>query len=914
MSKFLHKTALTLFEKHNGNFQHVIVVLPGRRAILFLQKHLGQLSGKSFWLPQSFILPEFIQWITKKTTASGMELMLELYQCYRKAVAEPSTFDVFSLWAATALKDFGDIDRSLADGKSVFSNLKNIKEIEGWSFNSEALTNSQLQFIAFWEDLGKLYHEYSNFQKENDKWSYNALVKWAAENESAWQNQVKGKTVYFVGMASFSAAELALIQKLSAITTVEVIWDLDEYYVNDAMHEAGYFARKYKETFKTLNGVSNQLATTTKRIHINETTTSIGQCYGVAEALTKLTTDELDNTCVVIADEKLAEPFLSAISSMDATVNLAIGIPLGTSTQARWIESMLRIKQKMQTEGRGIYYKDFIEWTQLCLSVGLKESEITVLKNAIISGKWIYVTPNQLKQYGVESGLFQRLLDVLLEKNMEAFILQIRILILASIAQDELTEFDKASAQLLVQILDNLSQLMKKYDFVKNQESLQVLWSQLLSTEKLQYEGEPLSGLQILGLAETRALDFENIYVLGANEETLPGNAFHQTFIPYELRGYYKLPMPTEHENMLAYAFYRLLQYPTNVNFYSSTISSDFKGTEQSRYITQLESELIAANNFVTIERHQLKMPEPEVLISEQSAANDEFAKGKLDKLFEYGISPSAINKFNTCPLDFYYRYILGLGEEDVVEEQMSSATFGSVVHYVLEKFYENYKESYPNEANYEELKTTLDKRLETAFAELYSIDNASFGFNYLARVVAKDMLVRIINFEKGLLAERIKEDITPKLIATEMMLSKSVNEEKYDWSKPIKLRGKVDRIEDIAGIVHILDYKTGKVEDKDIKLNKPITQLFADDKNGKLLQLLCYIYMYKGDNRAAGNITAGFYSFIEHRKGFMMLDETMTEAKLQEFEVAFVDWVKQLYAIEKFEHNPNSKYCQYCS
>lgn len=913
MSKFLRKTAQTLFDKHEGNFKDVIVVLPARRAILFLQKHLAHVAGKSFWLPQTFILPEFIQWLTKKNIASGMELMLELYQCYRKVIAEPSSFDVFSLWAATAHKDFGDVDRSLANGKNVFSNLKSIKEIEGWSFNSETLTKSQLQFIAFWEDLGKLYQEYSTFQKENDKWSYNALVKWAAENDTTWQNDVKGKTVYFVGMASFSTAEMALIKKLSAVTTVEVLWDLDEYYVNDAMHEAGYFARKYKETFKSINGVSNQLAATAKRIHINETTTTIGQCYGVAEALTKLTAEDLDNTCVVIADEKLAEPFLSAISSLDATVNLAIGIPLSASTQARWIECILRVKQKKQSEIRGIYYKDFIEWSQLCLSVGLKESDAASLKNAIISGRWIYIIPKQLVQYVDDTSLLQQLLDLLLEENAEAFILQTRILILTSIVDDNLNEFDRASAQLLIQILDDLSGLMKKYDFVKDLESLRMLWSQLLSMEKLQYEGEPVSGLQILGLAETRALDFENIYVIGANEETLPGNAFQQSFIPYELRGYYKLSMPTEHENMLAYAFYRLLQYPTNIHFYYSTISSDFKGTEQSRYLTQIESELIVANKAIVIEKHQLKMPEPDVLISEQSVINDAFAKGKLDQLFDYGISPSAINKFNTCPLDFYYRYILGLGEEEVVEEQMSSATFGSVVHHVLEKFYENYRDTYPAEADYEALKATLDKQLEAAFAELYSISNASFGFNYLARVVAKDMLVRIINFEKGLLAERNKDGISPKLIATEMMLSKSVAVEKYDWNKPIKLRGKVDRIEDIAGTAHILDYKTGKVEDKDIKLNKPIAQLFADDKHGKLVQLLCYIYMYQDENKSAENITAGFYSFIEHRKGFMMLDEAMTEDKLQEFEAAFVDWVKHLYTIEKFEHNPNSKYCQYC-
>lgn len=914
MSQFLHKTAQMLFEKHQGNFKDVMVVLPARRAVLFLQKHLTHVVGKSFWLPQTFILPEFVQWLTKKNTASLMELILELYQRYRKIVAEPSSFDTFSLWATTALKDFGDIDRSLANGKEVFSNLKSIKEIEGWSFNSETLTKSQLQFVAFWEDLGKLYQEYSDFQKENDKWSYNSLVKWSAENENLWQEELKGKSIYFVGMASFSVAEMALIQNLSAASNVDVLWDLDTYYVDDFAHEAGYFARKFKEKFNTLNGAMNQLSSNAKRIYINETTTSIGQVYGVADALSKLTEAEREKTCVVIADAKLAEPFLSAISFLDSTVNLALGIPLNTSAHARWMDSMLRIKLKTKSDTRGIYHKDFIEWIQLCTCVGLSERDITLLKGSIIAERLIYITPDRMKTILENSVLWSQLLDLLNQESNEIFIQQTRTLINRSTVEEGNSDFDRVSGQLLIRILDELSQLMVKYDFTKNLESLLILWNQLLSTEMLQYEGEPVRGLQILGLAETRALDFEHIYLIGANEETLPGNAFQQSFIPFELRGYYKLTMPTEHENMLAYAFYRLLQYPKDIHLYYSTISSDFKGTEQSRYITQIESELRKVNKSVMIEKQKLKFPEPEKLIKEQFVWNDEFAKGKLDKLFEYGISPSAINKFNTCPLDFYYRYILGLGEEEEMEEQMSSATFGSVVHHVLEKFYEKYKDTYPGQKDYQELNATLDMRLDEAFAELYSINNASFGFNHLARVVAKDMLVRIVDFEKKLLQERNKEGIEPKLIATEMMLTKSVAIEKYGWDKPIRIRGKVDRTEEVAGVTQILDYKTGKVEDNDVKLNKPIAQLFADGKRSKLIQLLCYIYMYNDENKAAENITAGFYSFIEHRKGFMMLDERVTEDKIEEFEAAFVEWVKQLYATEKFNHNTDSKYCQYCS
>jgi len=409
--------------------------------------------------------------------------------------------------------------------------------------------------------------------------------------------------------------------------------------------------------------------------------------------------------------------------------------------------------------------------------------------------------------------------------------------------------------------------------------------------------------------------------LIGANEESLPGNAFQQSFIPFELRGYYKLPLPFEQESMIAYIFFRLLQAPKKVYLFYSSMSSDFKGTEQSRYITQLENELNAVSSKIILERHKLilerhklKLKDADALVSAQSVVANDFARRKLDKLFEYGISPSAINKFNTCPLDFYYRYILGLGEEEKLEEKMSSATFGSIVHHVLEIFYKNFKDNYPQEKDYEQLESTIDDQLNNAFGELYSSSNVSYGYNYLAKVVAKDMLLRIIAYEKKLLQEYKSDNIQPVLLDVEMILSRSVDVTKYDWDRPVKLRGKADRIERIAGITRILDYKTGKVESKDTNLSKSIAELMTNEKNIKLVQLLCYIYMYCDQGSAPENVTAGFYSFVAHHNGFMMLDQQMTEDKLLEFESAFMDWVKRVYATEKFEHNPDSKYCEYCS
>jgi ATP-dependent helicase/nuclease subunit B len=913
MSKFLQTVAKKLNAAHQGDFRDVVVVVPARRSMLFLQKYLSAEVGKTYWMPNTFIFPQFIEWMASRSIVSGAEALMDLYVCYRQTVSQPATFDIFSTWAATALKDFGDIDGSLANSKQVFSNLQSVREIDSWSFNSEELTSAQKQFISFWDELGKLYEAYSYYQSETERWSYNMLIRWLLEQGSFMEERVRGKKVYFIGIASFSPAEMTLIEKVKSFSEVEILWDIDAYYIEDTMQEAGYFARKARERFGALSQASRSLTDSKTVIQVYETTTAIGQCYGAAELLSKMSAQELEQTCVVLADEKLAEPLLSSITREDVAINLAIGVPLNTTTIAQWIGTTLHIRQKLLQENRGIYHKDFVEWLHLSVAVGVTSENVLHTKQVLIEQLWIYIQHDQLKsQIQAESRLAQ-LIGLLFEAKNDDVISNMRHHATVAANEAEQNSMERYTTRSMAALLDRLSVLLKRFDFLNEASTLHVLWNQLLSGEVLQYEGEPVNGLQILGLRETRALDFDTIILLGANEETLPGNVVQQSFIPFELRGYYKLPMPHEQEYMVAYMFYRLLQSPSSVHVFYSTISSDFKGTEQSRYITQIENELTNHNPQITVQRYQLKLADAAYEHSSQSVKATPYVHQVLDRLFEKGISPSAINKFNACPLDFYYRYILGLGEEETIEEQMSAATFGSIVHHVLEKFFEAFKGAYPSVEDFEQLKSTLDERLNEAFEEIYATHTTGFGYNYLASKVAKDMLERFIGYELKLAKEREAIGVKPAIVDIEMSLRKEVPIQQYDWSKPVAIRGLVDRLETIAGQVRILDYKTGKVKDTDVRLNKPIADIMKSDKHGKLLQLLCYIYMYSKDGREPENMTAGFYSFVAHKNGFMMFEDKMTVEKLHEFEQAFMDWVKQVYATEVFEHNPDSKFCEYC-
>lgn len=915
MGKFLFESAERLLSKHKGKMEDVIVVLPARRSILFLQKYFAEIVQEAMWLPQMQVFPQFLEWLSSRSVISGHEVLIDLYKCHQNAIHDKLEFEVFCQWASTAIRDFDDVDSSLSNSSMVFTNLKNIREIDGWSFNSEILSDSQKQFIAFWDNLGKLYQEYSTFQKEHQRWSYNGLIRWVNSEIQEIESRIQGKSLYFIGMASFSTGEMELIKKLSSVAEVNIWWDLDEYYTNDSVHEAGYFARIFKKNFSTIEGVKNELSHNAKDIFIYETTTAIGQCYGAADRLSKMSVDELSNTCVVIVDERLAEPFLESLSLPDVAVNLAIGLPLGSTAAARWIDSMLRIKRQLYINSRGIYHKDFSEWLQFCVVAGLKENEILSLQQKIITDLKTYISQDYLSSYDKGSELLRELISLLFDEDVIHFVNQCRSLLYSSTMQEiEPNDIQKISSLKVVQILEELSDSVRRNDFLQHIGALKVLWNQMLIYQKLQYEGEPVSGLQVLGLRETRSLDFEHLFILGANEEHLPGNKHHQSFIPNELRGYFKLPLSTEQENMTAYMFYRLLQYPKDIHIFYSTISSDFKGTEQSRYITQIESELVSVNQNITLSQHKMTLKEPEIDSSIQSVPSSDFIKSRLDSILSYGISPSAINTFNSCPLDFYYKYILGLGEEVKMEEQISPATFGSIVHEVLERFYNNFINSYPEEKDYDALISAIDEKLDTAFNHIYSTENIAYGNNYLARVVAKKMLVDFIRYEKKTLAERKSEGFIPKVLQIEQMLKREVPMEKYGIDKPIALRGKVDRIDEIKGKIHILDYKTGKVEEKDVNLKKEIEEVWTSDNQGKLLQLLSYIYMYCADGKSSENVTAGFYSFTKHQQGFLMLNSPITDEMHEQIEKSFVAWTQQLYEMESFDHNPKAKYCSYCS
>ncbi|MFM7309800.1 MAG: PD-(D/E)XK nuclease family protein, partial [Flavobacteriales bacterium] len=738
---FLDQVSAHLIEQHGSDFNDVIIVLPSNRVRLYLLQSIQRRLNQNFFSPHFYSMVDLVRELSGGQSAFAIEQVLELFACYKRLDGADDSFTEFIKWAPSILKDMEDVDAAMADGNQVFRNLREVKEIENWSFSGDRLSEAQQSFIAFWNMVGEMHRQFTSWQDDHSVWTHGRMTRRAAESSQFNEALLLNKKVYFVGIASFSQAETALIKRIRRTTATEVLWDLDEYYVADTAHEAGGPARKFGIGSST-SWIQNGMLDSPKKIHLVESTTSMSQILAVVQEIESLPASELNQTCIVVAEESMLEPLIGSLGKLDVSVNLALGIPLNRTSPARWIQSLLRLRASVQR--RGHYHAHFVIYLKLAKELFGFDSALEEVLKRMVAENWVYV--DEKKWNEVKSGYPELtfLIDLLNASITPADLVVSLNEVLQHITSKD--EFALTASRKIHELLVTMSGLLQRYDFIGDDQALRALFQMIAQREKIYYRGEPIDGLQVLSIHETRGIDFKHVFLLGCNEDNMPSPHVYSSFIPYDLRLHYGLSLPQDADAVYAYTLYRLFHRAESIRFYFATVSSDFKSAEQSRYITQIISEWIPRNSSLELIRQRVQTPA--VVKQNFEYQNNEWVKKRLDELFAYGISPSAMNKYNQCKLDFYFRYIIGLGEEDEVEEQMSSATFGSIVHFVLEEFYAGFIDGYPNVQDFAELNSSLQTRLESAMKRKYKSQSTKYGFNYLAVEVAKQMLEKYIDYE----------------------------------------------------------------------------------------------------------------------------------------------------------------------
>jgi ATP-dependent helicase/nuclease subunit B len=656
LETFLQKTANYLAAKYPDHISDICIVLPNRRAGLFFKRHLAQTSGKAMWSPDIFSAEDFIANLSGLEIIDQLNQLFELYSIYRKSKGkEAETFDEFSKWAATLLADFNEVDRYMANGSKLFSNLGDIREIENWSLGEENLTDFQTTYIKFWDSLGWYYKQITRALLDKKKAYPGLAYRYCADNISELVKRQRWHRIIFAGFNALTTAEERIIRTLVEMEKAEVLWDADSYYVKNKNHEAGRFLRKYKTQLHEVAGGAvddeepgflweeNNLSSSPKQIEVIGVARNVAQAKvtGDIVASLRIPEPEMENTAIVLADENLLFPVLHSLPENVKDVNVTMGFPLRNTPVAGLFELLFNLHENPMRFGKNtdrFYHRDLIKFLSHPYINHLFRNAEPVNRYLVFEiqkRNAVFISMDRLerelveehhrKEFEVLKPLFNKWRNV--NDALKCCYALIEALKNALVRRDKKGERNDKAPNLELEfvytyakILRRVRTLVDDYGHITQIKTLHSIVTQTVYSTSLPFYGEPLRGLQVMGMLETRALDFETVILLSANENMLPSGRSQNSFIPYDLRRVFGLPTHTDRDAVFAYHFYRLLQRARTVYLLYNTETDKMGSGEKSRFITQLLHELPQANKDAVIRERLLDIsaqsaPGPEIII-----------------------------------------------------------------------------------------------------------------------------------------------------------------------------------------------------------------------------------------------------------------------------------------------------------
>lgn len=911
-----------------------VIVVPSQRAIRYLQKSLFNHFGHSLFSPKILTITQLVDEVSPRIILDKTRLLFKLYEVYLKESKEKSSFDEFYTWGKIVLSDFDEIESYLVNGKDLFKNLKDVKEIENWSFNSEELTPTQLKFIEFWDQLGHYYQHFSTFLQKNNETYRGWATKEVSENIDWITRHFPNQKIVFAGFNAHSKVELSLIKQLYHLGKAEVLFDADDYYMNDSHHEAGSFIRSNLEFIgipKKEWKFKNQLSEKPLNIQLIGCSQTTGQIKAAATLLASFQQEEINDTLVLLADENLLVPLLKNIPATVGSANITLGLSLNNSILKTWFELIFRIQKGLKQKPVA-YHKDIFEiGYHPFINEILDEKEqreFADFERNFKRNNTIYANPQKLKVPDKLYRIIQLIYTPWLD-NWKDAIQRIREInrIIYELLQSK-NEYEKSLLETFDSgIIDFVNCLSEKLpDFSLG--TFKNLFTEHYSRLKIAYFGNPLKGMQIMGLLETRMLDFKRIICIGMNEKNMPPNNAIQSMIPMDLRRYFGMPTIRDKQGLFAHHFYRLLHQAETIFVTFANQQEGENSFEKSRYIMQLEMELAHKNPNVSIQYSDY------VIDNETSNVQDvTYATSQPDNhqlllnYLQHGASASGIKNFYTCKLDFFYKYILKYRDEQKIEEEIDNSTFGTLIHNTLEGMYtrfanhqlEQRKEVLTafREENLLEMKQHSEYELRKEFTEFFK-DGEVFqaGKNRLNFEMAKTLLANFFDYELQKMRQAGGVIYVENL---EHELQHSLPEIITGADTPLKIKGFIDRIDYYNDGFHIIDYKSGKVDfKKDLFISEkninPEKIYEACVKKKYFIQFYFYLYLfYSTYHIVPKSIT--FIPFINPKDTTPIFNENEKFEQLIEYFPTIMKRIVSdiLNKTTPIQHNPKSLYCNFC-
>lgn len=896
---FLDKIATVLIQNYSNDFTNTTVILPNKRAKIFLIEALKNQTNETIFSPRIISVEDFIQEIANIRNIDAIALLFEFYEVYLSVtdLKYQQTFEVFANWAKTLLQDFNEIDRYLLNPDHILSYLKDIEDIKRWGIEVENKTALLEKYIDFWKLLPNYYHSLYQHLKAK-KIGYQGLIYREAEkNTNDFIQHNQNQKFIFAGFNALNAAEEKIIQKLLLTDNTKIYWDVDQTFLNDPFHDAGLFVRRFKEQWKYYKShpfewIVNDFSSE-KNIEIIGTPKSIGQTKIVGNIIEKLRSNNEDSSlnkvAIVLGDENLLIPLLYSLPSSVGALNITMGYSSKNNPAQILIAKLFKMHTNAISRNQNnyvFYYKDVLDILTHPLVEPYAESKQLV--NVINQNNYTFLTHKKVLELHPEKNF---LFDLLFQKweNGAISVLDSISKLLHLLKQNlgDENEDEKITKIFIYSIFKTINKLINYYSNQPNIDKIDTLYAiykQVIELAEVSFEGEPLNGLQIMGVLESRVLDFDTVIVTSMNEGKFPAGKSNNSFIPYDVKRENGLPTFKEKDAIYTYHFYHLLQRAKNIYLIHNTESDGFDAGEKSRFITQLEVEK-QTNHTITTQLYNATLPEKASRSIE--IPKSESVMLKLKAIAEKGFSPSALVSYIRNPMDFYFQKILYIKEVAEVEENIALNTLGTIIHETLEALFTPFIGKFLLESDILTCFKLLDNEVLKQFKLIYKEGEIKKGRNLLAFEVAKRNVFNFLKLE----LELIKNGDAVKILYLEKKCEAVLTHPNLLF--PVKIGGKVDRIEERNGVIRIIDYKTGKVEKKNLVL-KSWDKLTEELKNDKIIQILAYVFMFKNEIQGkpiqAGiisfkNLKSGFFPFElkEGKEGKTIIDDEVMNAFLEQ-------------------------------
>ena len=898
MQTFISETLDDIL-KTTKSFENVVFILPSQRAKVFAKQTFKDKISVGF-LPEMLNIEQFTQQISDVQKADNIQLLFHFYTIYKSIEENPDSFDIFSSWAITVLQDFNEIDQHLINAKDIFVYLRDIERLRKWSvkgtFKETDLIKNHSSFL---EKLNIYYAAFYQFLKKENIGYQGLMYREACAKIDLFLEKNANKKFFFIGFNALNKAEEFLFQKVLENRNSEIYWDLDEIFFN-SNHQAGKFIRKYKNEWKYYE--KNKLKTLGKSFSLAKEIQVIGaaknntQIKYVGEILEK--TSNFKNTALVLADETLLPITLNSLPKNINAINITMGYPLKDIPTTNLLSSIFQLfisQEKLQKNiVNEFYYKDVTRFFKHQSIYGFIPN-IDNFTTEIAKNNQTFINEKFIESFVKDLDENTKKIILNLFKPFDSVInFMDRILDIINILKEEVNDLEKECLFRFYSAFTQLKNLQNEFHYFTDLKTLSQFFRQLIASENLSFQGEPLKGLQLMGMLETRVLDFENIILTSANEGVLPANSQQNSFIPFDVKIEFGLPTYREKDAIFSYHFFRLLQRAKNVFILYNTEHDSFGSGEKSRFVTQLE---MMRNDIIQ------KTVSPKVVNSKielKEISKKEIVFDKLKELAEKGISPSALTNYLHNPIAFYKQKILKIKEFDDVEETVAYNTLGTVVHETLDEMYIPFINKFLNVDDILKMEEIAKDLITKHFKIHFKNGDISTGKNRLIFEVANRFVTNFLAKEKELLKD---ENNQLKIIATEENLSAEIDIDGIDF--PIKIHGQVDRVDELNGEIRIIDYKSGMVKASELKVLD--FELLSEKEQFKAIQVLLYAFLYASSKKFdfSKNLKGGIYSFKNLNTGFLAInfssnyrnpETTITQEKLEEFLVEIKKYIKEIY------------------